>query len=130
MAKYTRLNIKQAITMKNEYKGNCHCGAVQFNIKADLSHCIKCNCSFCVRKASNLIKVDESEFEIFSNESEMGVYGSRDFSDHYFCKNCGIQCFTRFKSENGQGVVVNIGCLEGVDNYSLEPVIFDGATKL
>ena len=116
--------------MSKEYKGKCHCGSVQFNVIADLNNSFKCNCSFCVRRASTLVKVDDSKFTLESSENELGSYGSRDFSDHYFCKNCGIQCYTRFKSEKGSGVMVNVGCLEGADSYSLKPSIFDGANKL
>lgn len=114
----------------NNYKGKCHCGSVKFNINADLNKCFKCNCSFCVRRASTLIKVEDAKFDLLTNESEMGVYGSRDFSDHFFCKQCGIQCYTRFKSPNGPGVMVNIGCLDGVDSYALSPATFDRANKL
>jgi hypothetical protein len=116
--------------MSKEYKGKCHCGSVQFNVIADLNNCFKCNCSFCVRRASILVKVEDSKFTLESNENNSSRYGSRDFSDHYFCKNCGIQCYTHFKNNKGSGVMVNVGCLEDVDSYSLNPAIFDGANKL
>ncbi|MDI9246437.1 GFA family protein [Marinobacter sp. CHS3-4] len=116
--------------MSKEYKGRCHCGSVQFNVVADLNNCFKCNCSFCVRRASTLVKVEDSKFTLESDENNLGKYGSRDFSDHFFCKNCGIQCYTRFKNEKGTSVILNVGCLEGVDSYSLNPVTFDGAKKL
>ncbi len=115
--------------MSKEYKGKCHCGSVKFNAIADLNYCFKCNCSFCVRRAAILVKVDDSKFTLESNENDMGIYGSRDFSDHYFCKKCGIQCYTRFKNEKDSGVIINVGCLEGADSYSLNPAIFDGANK-
>jgi len=116
--------------MSKEYKGHCHCGEVQFKVVADLNNSFKCNCSFCVRRASTLVKVSDAEFELTSQEENMGTYGSRDFSDHYFCKNCGVQCYTRFNNERGKAAIVNVGCLEGVDSYSLNPAIFDGANKL
>ncbi len=116
--------------MTSEYQGKCHCGEVQFSVTADLNNSFKCNCSFCVRRASTLVKVEEAQFNLASNEDQMGKYGAREFSDHYFCKNCGIHCYTRFNIGKGNAVIFNVGCLEGVDSYALNPGIFDGATKL
>jgi hypothetical protein len=116
--------------MDEKFRGNCHCGSVQFRLTANLTSCMKCNCSFCIKRASILIHLDESKFELASNENDMGVYGTQEFSDHYFCRTCGIHCYTRYNGEYGKAVIVNVGCLEGVDSYSLNPAVFDGATKL
>lgn len=116
--------------MNTPYHGNCHCGAVQFDVNADLDTSMKCNCSFCIRRGSTLLRVDPEEFQLTSPESALGVYGNREFSDHYFCKTCGIHCFTRISRETGNAVVVNAGCLQGVDAYALTPTLFDGANKL
>lgn len=116
--------------MENKYEGRCHCGSVSFRLVADLDHCFKCNCSFCSRRGTTLIKVDEPQFFLETNEDLMRSYGSREFADHYFCKNCGIHCYTRFNSTKGIGINVNVGCLDGVDIFALNPTLFDGANKL
>lgn len=115
--------------MKKTYQGTCHCGSVTFSVQADLNHCFKCNCSFCVKRASTLVSVGESHFSLESADDQTQHYGSRSFAKHYFCKQCGIHCYTKFESDKGSGVNVNIGCLEGVDVLSLSPALFDGANK-
>lgn len=76
------------------------------------------------------MRVEESRFALHSDESAMGTYGARDFSDHFFCKTCGIHCYTRFRSDKGRYVIVNVGCLDGVDSLALQPALFDGAGKM
>lgn len=75
-------------------------------------------------------KVDASQFAILSGEAELGVYGSRDFSKHYFCRNCGINCFTRITQPFDRSVAINVGCLQGIDSLALQPTLFNGAQKL
>ena len=112
------------------FQGKCHCGNVMFEVEADLQSTFKCNCTYCVRRAATMLKILPEKFLLKSDESKLGAYGSRDFSKHYFCKNCGINCFTRIKGASGISVVVNVGCLEGIDSFSLSPTVFDGANKL
>lgn len=114
----------------DKYQGNCHCGKVKFEVETDLASTFKCNCSFCVRRAATMQKVPSDRFSLLSSEGELGVYGNRDFSKHYFCKTCGSNCFTRIKRNNESSVAVNIGCLQGVDSYSFNPMVFDGVNKL
>ena len=113
-----------------KYDGHCHCGKVVFEVETELDSSFKCNCSFCVRRAATVHRVDASGFTLKTDEDELGVYGSRDFSKHYFCKSCGINCFTYFQRDSQKAVMVNIGCLDGIDSMSFQPDIFDGANKL
>ncbi|MDP6953456.1 MAG: GFA family protein, partial [Alphaproteobacteria bacterium] len=34
------------------YHGSCHCGTVTFEVEADLSKIIECNCSICTKKGA------------------------------------------------------------------------------
>jgi len=36
--------------MLETYEGGCHCGRVQFRVRADLSLVSECNCSICTKK--------------------------------------------------------------------------------
>lgn len=72
-------------------------------------------------------KVDASQFALLSGEANLGEYGSREFAKHYFCKSCGISCFTRITLPFDRSVEVNVGCLEGIDSFSLQPQVFDDA---
>lgn len=114
----------------DNHTGSCHCGEIQFTANTDLNNSFKCNCSFCVRRAATMHKVEVDAFHLHCDESKLGVYGNRDFSKHYFCKNCGIHCFTRVNRASGNAVMINTGCLQGVDSLALTPSLFDGANKL
>ncbi len=116
------------------YSGHCHCGAVHFEVDTDVSAPFRCNCSLCVRRGTTIEIVPASQFRLISGEAALTRYGSREFSKHYFCRTCGIQCFTRLtvnmKLENEPSVGVNLGCLDGADVESLTPALFDGAHAL
>jgi hypothetical protein len=87
------------------YQGHCHCGGIRF-------------------------EVDIDEIIPFLSDAEApGVYGNRDFSDHYFCRTCGIHCFTRLHRDPPQ-TVVSLACLDDVDTMAMTPQVFDGARLL
>lgn len=112
------------------YAGNCHCGAVRFEVATDLSNPGRCNCSFCRRRGTVLQQVPPEKFHLSAGEDSLSKYGNREFSKHYFCRVCGIHCFTKAHLEDKNFVVVNLGCLQGVEIEQLEPQLFDGARLL
>ncbi len=116
--------------MVNSYEGSCHCKNIQFYISSSLEDCFICNCSFCIRRAATLIKVNATNFQLISGDEHVGSYGKRDFSQHHFCKTCGIHCFSKIKTPTGDSVVANVACLQGIDTSTLAPILFDGANKL
>ncbi len=113
-----------------KYTGSCHCEAVQFSVDNDLSDPVWCNCSFCVRRGAVLQKVSAGQFSLINGEECLSRYGNREFSEHYFCKQCGIHSFTKSTRNGENAVVVNLRCIKGLDIDSLDPRIFDGATLL
>ena len=112
------------------YIGRCHCGSVEFQVASDLADPVRCNCSFCTRRGAVLQKVPVEQFGVITGNENLSRYGAREFSDHFFCKNCGIHTFTRSTRNNENAVVVSLACLSGVDLDSIVPRIFDGAKIL
>lgn len=110
--------------------GRCHCGAVQFEADTDLAAPYRCNCSFCIRRGTVMQIIPAEAFRLTAGETELTGYGERDFAKHYFCRHCGIQCFTRIQRAKENAISLNIGCLEGVDPLQHTPSVFDGATRL
>ena len=109
--------------------GGCHCGAVKFQFESDLDQAQVCNCTFCVKRGAILHRVPIGALAI-EGSGNLGTYGSRDFSEHRFCKRCGIQCFTQVDFNGTEFYNVNLRCVEGLDLESLEPELFDGANAL
>jgi hypothetical protein len=110
------------------YKGSCHCGAVKFEVQTTLSPALRCNCSLCKRKGTVMAAVDPEHFKLLSGESSLSLYQfNTRAAKHYFCRTCGIYTFHRPRT-NPNIYRVNVGCLEGVDPFSLEVGLNDGAS--
>ena len=71
--------------------------------------------------------------EKFKIEAQEGVLGLYEFgiktAKHYFCKHCGIYPFHQSSRKIGH-YRVNLGCIEGVDVFSLAADVFDGKNLL
>jgi len=110
------------------YKGSCHCGAVQFEVEADLSQVVRCNCSICRRKGAIICRVPEANFTLLKGRDELTLYQFNTMkAEHYFCKHCGIYPYHRTMSDPSK-LGINVGCLEGVDPFSLKVGLVDGSS--
>src|SRR5262245_11043652 len=111
------------------YTGGCHCGDVRYEVKADLSKVMACNCSICLKRGSLLAFVPEGEFTL-SNGGDLTDYQfNRMIAHHLFCPKCGVGSFARGTAPDGAKMVaINVRCLDGVDPEALNIVKFDGAS--
>ena len=110
-------------------QGSCHCGTVKFEVRTAVTPATRCNCSLCRRKGALMSAVfDAGELKILSGEEALTLYQfNMRVAKHYFCKHCGIYPFHQTRKD-AQLWRVNIGCLEGVDPYTLEATVADGAS--
>lgn len=70
--------------------------------------------------------VPGEKFRIEARDGALGMYQSgRKQAKHYFCKDCGVSTFSEAIRWPGQ-YIVNLGCVDGVDTFALESVVFDG----
>lgn len=115
--------------MKN-HVGRCHCGTVQFEALISLQDPFRCNCSFCRRRGAVMHKAEPGSFRLTSADPKLAPksYGSKDFAQHYFCPQCGIQCFTDIRRNGQQTYAVNLSCIDGLDLSGIAPRMFDGAS--
>ncbi len=116
--------------MMKTYQGSCHCGAVRFDIDADIDHVRVCDCSICSRRGALIYRVAAGAFRLLTPLSELSVYrwGSQTAID-YFCPICGVLAFRKPSRPTGEeqaagvqpfeGWAVNTGCLEGFDPASV-----------
>ncbi|MFO7178946.1 MAG: GFA family protein [Pseudomonadota bacterium] len=104
------------------YTGSCHCGRVRYEVTADISQVISCDCSICSRTGALLAFAPASSFKLLSGEGDLSDYQFNTRTIHHlFCKNCGIRSFARGTRPDGQPTVaINVRCLEGVDLGSLQ----------
>src|SRR5262249_15845081 len=97
------------------YRGSCHCGRVQFEIRTELTRVSESNCSICRRKGYLHHMVSPDRFRLLQGEAELATYqfGTRR-ALHHFCRHCGVAAFYRPRA-NPTSYMVNARCLEGVD---------------
>jgi len=99
------------------YLGNCHCGNIKFSVDTELSNALACNCSICSRKATLLVFVPTTQFQLLTPYENITTYTfNKHVIKHKFCAICGVQCFGEGTDPNGNTMVaVNIRCLENID---------------
>ena len=111
------------------YEGGCQCGAVRFEVEADLDQTMTCNCSRCQKLGWIVTFASSTGFQLKSGEDNLADYQfSKKTIHHLFCKTCGIQPFARGTSpKDGREILpVNVRCLDGVDPATLHPRAMDG----
>lgn len=115
--------------MTKKFRGSCHCGSVSFSYEGEpVTRGLRCNCSICSRKGAMMTPeaIPPEQFSIEAKDGSLGLYqfGSKT-AKHYFCKECGIYTFHETARMPGH-FRANLGCLEGIDVFSLEADVFDG----
>jgi hypothetical protein len=110
------------------YQGGCHCGAVAYEVEADLGSVIECNCSHCSKKGFLLTFAPIAAFTLKSGADVLTEYRfNKGAIRHLFCSTCGVQSFAEGKMPDGTETrAVNVRCLEGVDPATLVVSPVDG----
>ena len=110
------------------HHGSCHCGAVTFDVTADINKAITCNCSHCAQKALTLSFIPEEQFELKSGGDNLSEYRfNTKHIGHQFCKTCGVQPFAKAAGPDGkETVAVNLRCIPDLDQSTLSISEFDG----
>lgn len=106
--------------------GSCHCGAVRFQVSAEIAELTTCDCSLCVKKNAVMAKVHESALVVTEGEDVLSLYQwNTRRAKHYFCSRCGIYTFHRKRSAPDH-YGVNVFCLDGFDPSSVPVRPTDG----
>ena len=101
------------------YQGACHCGAVSFNLVAEITELTTCDCSLCRQKNALMTKVHESALTVLTGEDLLSLYEwNTHRAKHFFCSRCGIYTFHR-KRAAPDHFGVNVFCLKDFDPASV-----------
>jgi hypothetical protein len=114
------------------YQGGCQCGAVRYEVTADLDHTVTCNCSRCGRLGTVMAFTTKDKFRLLSGEGAMTEYMfNHHVIHHLFCTTCGIQSYSHGLRPDGvEMVAINCRCLDDVDVDTLPPSQkYDGKSK-
>ena len=114
------------------YQVQCHCGAVQAEVDADLpTEGISCNCSHCFAKGLVLTAIKRDQLKVTSGEESLRTYQfNRHVIDHRFCEKCGTQPFAQGLGPDGSSMaMINLRCAPDTDLGALKLIPFDGASR-
>lgn len=68
------------------YRGQCHCGRVTFEARANLDFVVECNCSLCSRKGALWHPATEADLRILTGEADLTLYQfNTRTAKHYLC---------------------------------------------
>ncbi|UXB10692.1 GFA family protein [Aeromonas dhakensis] len=102
----------------------CHCGGVviELSLPNGVENPRRCNCSICRRRGAICSSVPVASLRILQGEELLTLYQfNTHTAKHYFCKVCGI--YTHHQRRSDPSVFAyNVGCLEGVNPFSLGEV--------
>lgn len=107
--------------------GGCHCGKVRFQVRADFSRGLVCNCSICQKKGFiHLIIEENNHFTLLTPESNLTTYTfGTHTAKHHFCRYCGISSFYVPRS-HPHGFSINLRCIDDINLTDLNITDFDG----
>jgi hypothetical protein len=107
-----------------KHRASCHCGTVvlELDLPDGVVNPRRCDCSICRRKGAIVASVPLSGIRVLQGESSLKQYQFNTMTArHYFCANCGTYTHHQRRS-NPNEYGYNVGCLEGVNPFALEPV--------
>ncbi|MFL6690145.1 MAG: GFA family protein [Alphaproteobacteria bacterium] len=114
--------------MSTTYSGGCQCGAVRYEVSAEIGEVMACNCSRCQKLGWLLAFVPANDFHLTAGEDAVSDFQFNKHNIHHlFCKTCGIESFARGKGPGGaEMVAINVRCLDGVDPDTFKVKKIDG----
>ena len=113
-----------------DYRARCHCGRVQFSFRSpEITTGARCDCSLCQRRGAVLSSryIRREDFTPHRNPADLGLYRWNErVLQNYFCKTCGVFTYIADGEDAKDGYRVNLGCVEGLDIFTLEVGRIDG----
>ncbi len=126
------------MSKQRTYQASCHCGAVRFRFRSEaITRGCRCNCSICVRRGIVMSRtyLAPDDIEQLDGTASLSLYqfGDRNVN-HHFCRTCGICPFVTvaavpptYAGTARPGYLrLNLGCVEGLDVYTLDIEMIDG----
>jgi hypothetical protein len=76
--------------------GRCHCGAMSFEIDAEIPPALtRCTCSFCAKRGALLAYYAPEVFRASAQDGADGVYRwNTALVAHHFCTRCGVAAYS------------------------------------
>lgn len=106
-----------------ERRGQCLCGKVTVTAKRASNDVGACHCDMCRRWGGGPFMEINCGTDIeFDGEEDVAIYGSSDWAERGFCRNCGTHLFYRLKGSGEH--MVPVGLFEIGDNLEFKSQVF------
>ena len=110
------------------YTGSCQCGAIAFQVDADLDQTFTCNCSRCRRMGFVLTFVPRAALGFDKDGPTTEYRFNKHAIAHRFCPTCGVEPYALGEQGGQEMAAINVNCLDGVDARALDSKPVDGAS--
>src|SRR5437764_15015389 len=109
------------------YTGGCHCGEIRFEVTADITSAMSCNCSICQKRGALWVFVAPESFALRAGLEDLKDYQFGKKSIHHlFCPQCGEGAFSRGTAPSGKEMIaISARCFHDVDLAPTKSVPFD-----
>ena len=110
-----------------KHRLSCHCGTVvlELDLPDGIVNPRRCDCSICRRRGAIVASVVLTGITVIQGEDALKLYQFNTMvARHNFCSNCGIYTHHQRRSFPDQ-YGYNVGCLEGINPFDLEPVVLN-----
>ena len=111
------------------HHGQCHCGAVEFEVTLSegLNGIRRCSCSYCRMRGAVVASAAAGGIRFIRGEDLLTRYRfNTGVAQHFFCSRCGIYTHHQRRSNPDQ-FGVNVACLDGVSPFDFPAVpVYDG----
>ena len=102
-------------------RGQCHCGAVSYEMPAETRHRALCHCGDCRRHAgAPAVAWGLVGREQLKVEGETKAYASSEHGQRHFCPECGTGLFYTNEAVFPGGIDVQIATLDNPDELNPE----------
>jgi len=111
------------------HHGQCHCGAVRFEVElSDGFNTIRrCTCSYCRARGAVVAAAALGGVRVTAGADKLTSYRfNTRTAEHFFCSVCGIYTHHQRRSDPSQ-YGINVACLDGVSPFDFAEVpVMDG----
>lgn len=121
-------------------KGNCFCGAVEFQIEFPTDFLAHCHCESCRRSHATPFvtwtSVPLEQFELLTGEDDLTWYRSSECIQWGFCGRCGSSMLYRADKDGHpekpglDRIYISAGCLNRLDRAPQSHVSFEERSEL
>lgn len=111
------------------HQGQCHCGAVRFEVELSDGFNIirRCTCSYCRARGAVVAAAAFGGVHVIAGADKLTSYRfNTRTAEHFFCSVCGIYTHHQRRSDPSQ-YGINVACLAGVSPFDFAEVpVMDG----